>query len=63
MRDLTEHATQRQFVYAHVWRQWDVVMWDNRVVMHRARRYDSTKVRDLHRTTVLDAAPTLEQAA
>lgn len=63
LRDLTEHATQRQFVYAHVWRQWDVVMWDNRVVMHRARRYDHTQVRDLHRTTVLDVAPTLEQAA
>ena len=31
LRDLTEHATQRQFVYAHVWRQWDLVMWDNRV--------------------------------
>lgn len=63
LRDLTEHATQRQFVYAHMWRQWDVVMWDNRVVMHRARRYDHTQVRDLHRTTVLDVAPTLEQAA
>jgi alpha-ketoglutarate-dependent 2,4-dichlorophenoxyacetate dioxygenase len=63
LRDLTEHATQRQFVYAHVWRQWDLVMWDNRVVMHRARRYDHTQVRDLHRTTVLDVAPTLEQAA
>jgi len=31
--------------------------------MHRARRYDMREVRDLHRTTVLDAAPTLEQAA
>ena len=63
LRDLTEHATQRQFVYAHVWREWDIVMWDNRVTMHRARRYDETKVRDLHRTTVLDVAPTLQQAA
>ena len=63
LRDLTEHATQRQFVYAHVWRQWDLVMWDNRVTMHRARRYDATQVRDLHRTTVADVAPTLQQAA
>lgn len=63
LRDLTEHATQRQFVYAHVWRQWDVVMWDNRVTMHRARRYDAAEVRDLHRTTVADVAPTLQQAA
>ena len=63
LRDLTEHATQREFVHAHHWRQYDLVMWDNRVVMHRARRYDMREVRDLHRTTVLDAAPTLEQAA
>jgi alpha-ketoglutarate-dependent 2,4-dichlorophenoxyacetate dioxygenase len=63
LRDLIEHATQREFVYAHQWRQWDLVIWDNRVVMHRARRYDATQVRDLHRTTVADSAPTLEQAA
>ena len=63
LRDLTEHATQRRFVYAHVWRQWDLVMWDNRVTMHRARPFDPAEVRDMHRTTVADSAPTLEQAA
>ncbi len=63
LRDLTEHATRREFVHAHVWRQHDLVMWDNRVTMHRARRYDAKEVRDLHRTTVADAAPTLQQAA
>jgi len=61
IRDLTEHATQQPFVYSHRWRQWDLVMWDNRVVMHRARRYDHHAVRDLHRTTVADCAPTLDQ--
>ena len=40
LRDLTEHATQREFVHAHVWQPHDLVMWDNRVTMHRARRYD-----------------------
>ena len=40
IRDLMEHATQRQFVYAHEWRVNDLVMWDNRTVMHRARRFD-----------------------
>jgi alpha-ketoglutarate-dependent 2,4-dichlorophenoxyacetate dioxygenase len=63
LRDLTEHATQREFVHAHVWQPHDLVMWDNRVTMHRARRYDATQVRDLHRTTVADVASTLEQAA
>jgi len=61
VRDLTEHATRRELVYAHRWRQWDLVMWDNRVVMHRARRSDHRAVRDLRRTTVADSAPTLEQ--
>jgi alpha-ketoglutarate-dependent 2,4-dichlorophenoxyacetate dioxygenase len=62
LRDLNEHATQRSFVYAHRWRQHDLVMWDNRATMHRARRYDHSKPRDLHRTTVSDSAPTLAQA-
>ena len=38
-------------------------MWDNRCMMHRARRYDPNEVRELHRTTVADSAPTLQQAA
>ncbi|MCB4822435.1 TauD/TfdA dioxygenase family protein [Roseicella aerolata] len=63
LRDLTENATQRENVHAHVWQPHDLVMWDNRVTMHRARRYDAAQVRDLHRTTVADVAPTLEQAA
>ncbi len=63
LRELTEHATQRRFVYAHVWRQWDLVMWDNRVTMHRARPYDHTKVRDMHRTTVACEQSTMDQAA
>ncbi len=63
LRDLTEHATQRKFVYAHQWRVGDLVMWDNRAMMHRARRYDPSEVRELHRTTVADDRPTLEQAA
>jgi alpha-ketoglutarate-dependent 2,4-dichlorophenoxyacetate dioxygenase len=63
LRDLIEHATQREFVYVHKWQPYDLVMWDNRVTMHRARRYDATQVRDLHRTTVADIAPTLQQPA
>ena len=41
LRDLTEHATQPRFVYRHVWRAGDLVMWDNRTTMHRARRIRS----------------------
>lgn len=63
LRDLTEHATQRERVHAHRWTLHDVVMWDNRVTMHRARAYPATEVRELRRTTVADVAPTLAQAA
>src|SRR3954462_10434767 len=63
LRDLTEHATQRRFVYAHAWRQWDLVMWDNRVTMHRARPFDNAQVRDMHRTTVACELSTMDQAA
>jgi alpha-ketoglutarate-dependent 2,4-dichlorophenoxyacetate dioxygenase len=61
LRDLNEHATQRQFVYAHVWQPGDLVMWDNRVTMHRARRYDPTQVRDMRRTTLTNEVSSLEQ--
>jgi alpha-ketoglutarate-dependent 2,4-dichlorophenoxyacetate dioxygenase len=63
LRDLTEHATQRHFVYAHVWCEWDLVMWDNRVTMHRARPFNNAEVRDMHRTTVACEMSTMEQAA
>jgi alpha-ketoglutarate-dependent 2,4-dichlorophenoxyacetate dioxygenase len=63
LRDLTEHATQREFVYSHPWRQYDLVMWDNRMTMHRARRFDRNEVRDVRRTTLAGDAPTVEQAA
>ncbi|PPQ27373.1 TauD/TfdA dioxygenase family protein [Rhodopila globiformis] len=63
IRDLAEHATQRQFTYSHKWRQWDLVMWDNRVTMHRVRRFDDTQVRDMRRTTVAGDSMTAEQLA
>ena len=61
LRDLTEHATQPQFVYVHQWRQYDLVMWDNRQMMHRVRRFDENEIRDMRRTTVAGDAPTVEQ--
>ena len=63
IRDLMEHATQRRFVYAHEWRVNDLVMWDNRTVMHRARRFDDMKeVRDLRRTSIKGTGLAVEQA-
>jgi alpha-ketoglutarate-dependent 2,4-dichlorophenoxyacetate dioxygenase len=63
IRDLTEHATQPRFTYSHKWRQYDLVMWDNRTTMHRVRRFDETQVRDMRRTTVAGDSVTVEQLA
>jgi alpha-ketoglutarate-dependent 2,4-dichlorophenoxyacetate dioxygenase len=63
LRDLNEDATRPENVYVHKWRQYDLVMWDNRQTMHRVRRFDETKVRDMRRTTVAGEAPTAEQVA
>ena len=60
LRDLVEHATQRQFVYAHSWRVGDLVMWDNRQTMHRARPFPAHEPRDMRRTTLMGDA-TVEQ--
>ena len=61
LRDLNEHATQPAFVYAHRWVPGDFVMWDNRQMMHRVRRYDDDQPRDMRRTTVAGTVPTVEQ--
>ena len=63
LRDLTEHATQRKFVYSHKWTANDLVVWDNRATMHRSRPFDATQVRDMHRTTVAGTRSTMAEAA
>jgi alpha-ketoglutarate-dependent 2,4-dichlorophenoxyacetate dioxygenase len=63
LRDLVEHATQRQFVYVHRWRVGDLVMWDNRRTMHRARSFPVHEPRDMRRTTLAGDAPTVPQVA
>ena len=60
LRDLTEHATQREFVYSHAWRPGDLVMWDNRATMHRGRRFDHREVRDVRRTTLAGHPPSVQ---
>jgi alpha-ketoglutarate-dependent 2,4-dichlorophenoxyacetate dioxygenase len=57
LRELMEHATQREFVYSHTWRVGDLVIWDNRCTLHRGRPYDDgVHARDLRRVTTQDAA-------
>ena len=59
LEELLEHATQRQFVYAHRWRKGDLVIWDNRCLLHRAvANYDMGKYRRvLHRSVVRGTVP------
>jgi len=53
--ELMEHATQRQFVYSHEWRDGDFVIWDNLATMHRATAFDDSKHhRELRRVTTID---------
>ena len=57
LRELTEHATQRAFVYSHKWRVGDLLVWDNLCTMHRARPFDDAKYpRDMRRTTLAGEA-------
>jgi alpha-ketoglutarate-dependent 2,4-dichlorophenoxyacetate dioxygenase len=63
LRDLSDFATQRQFVYSHQWRKGDLVIWDNRDTMHRGRPHDESQPRDLRRATTLDVGSTLDEAA
>jgi alpha-ketoglutarate-dependent 2,4-dichlorophenoxyacetate dioxygenase len=61
--DLTEFATREQFVYSHVWRVNDLVMWDNRSTMHRGRRFDPHEARDIRQTRLAGDGPTIAQTA
>jgi len=62
LEELVERSTQPDMIYAHKWRQGDLVIWDNRCTMHRATMFDYLKhKRDLRRTTINEYGP--ERAA
>ena len=54
--DLLTHSTQPDNVFRHAWRPHDVVIWDNRCVMHKADHSGVVGDRVMHRGTVLDGA-------
>jgi taurine dioxygenase len=56
---LTAHAVQERFVYRHTWRAGDMLMWDNRCLLHRANpNFDAARYpRVLHRTCLRGSAP------
>jgi alpha-ketoglutarate-dependent 2,4-dichlorophenoxyacetate dioxygenase len=59
--ELLAHTTRPECVYQHRWRPWDLVMWDNRCVLHRGRPWDAARHRRvMRRTTVAGEGPTAE---
>jgi alpha-ketoglutarate-dependent 2,4-dichlorophenoxyacetate dioxygenase len=62
LRELLERATRPEVVYTHRWRPGDLVMWDNRCVLHRGRPWDESAYRRvMHRTTVAGDGPTVAE--
>jgi alpha-ketoglutarate-dependent 2,4-dichlorophenoxyacetate dioxygenase len=59
--DLLAHTTRAEHVYQHLWREWDLVMWDNRCALHRGRPWDAARHRRvMRRTTVAGEGPTAQ---
>lgn len=59
VHELLEHIGQREHVYSHSWRAGDVVMWDNRSVLHRGRRFDLNERREMRRVSTVDDSASL----
>jgi alpha-ketoglutarate-dependent taurine dioxygenase len=57
LRNLLDHATEPERVYRHTWEVGDLVIWDNRGVLHRACEYDPGSARDMHRCTLSGNEP------
>ncbi len=63
LKDLVARATQPEFTYSHKWQAKDLVIWDNRCVLHRGRSWDKARYRRvMHRTTVAGDGPTAPPA-
>ena len=54
---LYANATKPEHIYRHRWEAGDLVIWDNRLVLHRGRTYDPTQRRVMHRATVAGDGP------
>jgi taurine dioxygenase len=54
---LRQHWAKEEFVYRHQWQIGDLVMWDNRSILHHATPFDAQHIRHMHRTTVEGERP------
>lgn len=54
---LFDHQEQRQFIYEHVWRVGDILMWDNRCTLHARTDFSADERRLMRRVTILGEKP------
>ena len=60
--DLTAQATRPKDVCRHRWQVGDLLIWDNRCILHRGKPYDADRYRRrMHQTRVAGVSPTLEE--
>ena len=57
LNTLFDHQEQREFIYEHVWRPHDLVMWDNRCALHARTDFSAAERRLLRRLTILGEKP------
>jgi alpha-ketoglutarate-dependent 2,4-dichlorophenoxyacetate dioxygenase len=57
LKELLEHVTQPQFCYRHEWQEGDLIIWDNRCVLHRATPFDTTRHKRLMQRTTVSGDP------
>jgi taurine dioxygenase len=57
LETLFDHQEQRQFVYEHIWRPHDLLMWDNRCTLHARTDFSAAERRLMRRLTILGEKP------
>jgi alpha-ketoglutarate-dependent 2,4-dichlorophenoxyacetate dioxygenase len=57
LKELLEHVTQPRFCYRHEWQEGDLIIWDNRCVLHRATPFDTTRYKRLMQRTTVSGDP------
>jgi alpha-ketoglutarate-dependent 2,4-dichlorophenoxyacetate dioxygenase len=63
LKELLDHVTQPQFCYHHEWQEGDLIIWDNRCVLHRATPFDTTRYKRLMQRTTVSGDPAETAAA
>ncbi len=53
---LFDHQEKNEFIYTHVWRRYDLLLWDNRCCIHARTDFDKNETRHLRRFSIRDAA-------